>query len=61
LTKLLQFIIIEKYVNILALEMVSPGNRHIFDDDLRIGWLGNRVLDSGAEDPGSNRRRDAVG
>jgi len=31
---------------------------------LSIGWLGSRVvsvLDSGAEGPGSNRSRDAVG
>jgi len=31
---------------------------------VRIGWLGSRVvsvLDSGAEGPGSNRSRDAVG
>jgi len=30
----------------------------------RCAWLGSRVvseLDSGAEDPGSNRSRDAVG
>jgi len=28
LTKLLPYILFEKYVNILALEVASPGNRH---------------------------------
>ena len=26
--KLLRYILFEKYINILALEMASPGNRH---------------------------------
>ena len=42
--------------------MIMPKLRSTFRST--IGWLGSRavsVLDSGAEGPGSNRSRDAVG